>query len=52
VYRGRVSRQEAIAVIRDSRGGHFDPDVADAFVQMLAEPPAMHARAGLATDER
>ena len=52
VYRGRVSMEEAIAVIRESRGDHFDGDVADAFVQMLAEPPAVHGGAGLEADER
>lgn len=35
VYRPRMSRTEALDVIRESRGKHFDRDVADAFLGML-----------------
>jgi putative two-component system response regulator len=35
VYRPRVPRSEAIDMIRESRGSHFDSDIADAFLGML-----------------
>ncbi|MEA2445344.1 MAG: cyclic di-GMP phosphodiesterase [Thermoleophilales bacterium] len=35
VYRDRFSRADALGVIRDSRGTHFDGDIADAFLGML-----------------
>jgi putative two-component system response regulator len=35
VYRARVSAGVARGVIRDSRGAHFDPEIADAFLAML-----------------
>lgn len=47
VYRRRMPMEEAVAVIRDSRGGHFDGDIADAFVQMLSEYPPVLDRSEL-----
>jgi putative two-component system response regulator len=43
VYRPRFSRIEAMDVIRDSRGTHFEPPIADAFLGMLDRA---HAAAG------
>ncbi|HEU5160650.1 MAG TPA: HD-GYP domain-containing protein [Streptosporangiaceae bacterium] len=34
-YRGRRALEEAIAELRRSSGGHFDPDVVDAFLRAL-----------------
>jgi putative two-component system response regulator len=44
VYRSRLPRADAIELIRDSRGNHFDPDVADAFLGMLDRDPAATGR--------
>ena len=34
----------AVALIRESRGGHFDPDVVDAFFDCLDEVLSIKAR--------
>lgn len=35
VYRPAMPRDEALAIMHDGRGTHFDPDVLDAFLAML-----------------
>jgi putative two-component system response regulator len=32
VYKRAISHEEAVQVIREGRGTHFDPDVVDAFL--------------------
>jgi putative two-component system response regulator len=44
VYRSRLPRMEAMEVIRDGRGSHFDADIADAFVGMLERDPVATGR--------
>lgn len=33
VYREAISHEDAVAVIRDERGRHFDPDIVDVFLE-------------------
>ena len=35
VYRLAMTREEAVGILRDGRGTHFDPDVLDAFLDLL-----------------
>ena len=37
VYRSRVTHEEAVAIIREGRGTHFDPQVVDAFLSLERE---------------
>jgi putative two-component system response regulator len=37
VYRSRVTHDEAVAIIRDGRGTHVDPEVLDAFLALDSE---------------
>jgi putative two-component system response regulator len=37
VYKNAMSHDEAMAIIRQGRGTHFDPDVYDAFTQVEAD---------------
>ena len=37
VYKGAMSHQEAVAIVSDGRGHHFDPVMTDAFVAQQAE---------------
>jgi cyclic di-GMP phosphodiesterase len=50
VYRPAMSREQALAVMRDGRGTHFDPNVLDVMLDSLDEIAALsHARSnGLA----
>lgn len=36
VYKAPFSHEEAVAIMRKGRGGHFDPDVLDAFLEIEA----------------
>jgi HD-GYP domain-containing protein (c-di-GMP phosphodiesterase class II) len=38
-YRARLSQADALQVIRDEAGSHFDPDVAEAFCRRFASEP-------------
>lgn len=38
-WRNPLSREEAIAAIEAEKGTKFDPDIADAFIDMLREQP-------------
>jgi putative two-component system response regulator len=44
VYKAPMSFPEARAVIADGRGKHFDPDIADAFLDGFDEFVAIAAR--------
>jgi putative two-component system response regulator len=37
VYKKPMSHEEAVAIMREGRGSHFDPDVLDAFLALLPE---------------
>jgi putative two-component system response regulator len=39
VYRGRMSRTDAVRLLRDGRGTHFDPHVLDAMLTILDRAP-------------
>jgi putative two-component system response regulator len=39
VYRPRISRRDAVDLIRQGRGRHFDPDISDAFLALLGRSP-------------
>jgi putative two-component system response regulator len=45
VYRRRVSKAEALDVIRQSRGRHFDRDIADAFIRIVTRAGAANGAA-------
>jgi putative two-component system response regulator len=34
VYKPPLSHEEAVKIIQDGRGGHFDPDIVDAFLEL------------------
>jgi putative two-component system response regulator len=42
VYRPRLPSEEALAIMREGRGRHFDPDVLDGFLAVV--PELAHAR--------
>jgi len=37
VYKKAMSQEEAVAIMREGRGRHFDPDILDAFLGLLPE---------------
>jgi PAS domain S-box-containing protein len=37
-YRAALSLDETLAIMRDGRGTHFDPEIFDAFLRVLARP--------------
>ena len=44
VYKAAKSHEEAVAILRDGRGNHFDPDILDAFLEIQDEFRAIAAR--------
>jgi excisionase family DNA binding protein len=44
VFRPRVPRRQAVEILREGRGGHFDPNVVDAFLSRMDEVVAIIAR--------
>jgi len=40
-YRGAMTHEQAVGIIREQRGTHFDPDVVDAFVAAEREIEAL-----------
>ena len=44
VYKPPFPHEKAVAIIREGRGTHFDPDVVDAFVELAEEFRAIAAR--------
>ncbi|WP_255992248.1 response regulator [Chitinolyticbacter albus] len=44
VYKESMSHEEAVAIIRNGRGSHFDPDICEAFLACQAEFQAIAAR--------
>ena len=42
-YREPMPRDEALDLIRQGSGGHFDPDVVEQFVGLVTEGPALAA---------
>ncbi len=46
VYRKAFSVEEAMRMMREERGHHFDPVVLDAFMEVLGRSRARRARAG------
>jgi putative two-component system response regulator len=43
-YRGALSVEESLEIIRQSRGSHFDPDVVDAFLAVIDEILSLRER--------
>jgi len=37
IYKQAIPHEEAVAIIRDYKGGHFDPDLTDAFLASVEE---------------
>ena len=52
VYKEGISHEEAVALIRDGRGSHFDPDVVDAFLELAPEFLAIASRFRDSDEER
>ena len=46
VYKGAMSIEEAVAIILEGKGSHFDPEVVDAFVARLQDFREIAARYG------
>jgi putative two-component system response regulator len=46
LYRQPVSHEEAVELIVNGRGTHFDPDVVDAFVRIAPRMPTVAADGG------
>jgi putative two-component system response regulator len=44
VYKDAIPHAEAVQIIRDGRGNHFDPDIVDAFMVLQEEFRAIAAR--------
>lgn len=44
VYKSSIIHESAVAVIREGRGRHFDPDIVDAFLSIQDEIKAIAAR--------
>ena len=44
VFRSRLSRQQSIGMLRDGRGGHFDPDIVDAFLSRIDQVESIVTR--------
>jgi len=44
VYKNSVPHEQAVAIIQEGRGVHFDPDITDAFVEMQESFRAIAAR--------
>jgi putative two-component system response regulator len=44
VYKDAIPHAEAVQIIRDGRGNHFDPDIVDAFMALQEEFRAIAAR--------
>jgi putative two-component system response regulator len=38
-YRPALCREEALEIMRDGRGKHFDPEVLDAFLDVIEQQP-------------
>jgi ribonuclease P protein subunit RPR2 len=41
-YRGSVGIERALAEVEDGAGSQFDPEVAEVFIQMIEDGPAVH----------
>ena len=44
VYKAGMPHEQAVAMIREGRGTHFDPDVVDAFLEIAEEFRAIAER--------
>ena len=44
VYRPAMSEEQAVGIITEGRGSHFDPDVFDAFIKLLPQFRAIRAK--------
>jgi putative two-component system response regulator len=44
VYKAAHTHEEAVAILRDGRGTHFDPDILDAFIELQDEFRAIARR--------
>jgi putative two-component system response regulator len=51
VYKKGMSHDEAVAIMREGRGAHFDPDILDAFLSMQDEFQAIAARYADSVDD-
>ena len=51
VYKPAFSHERAVAIIRDGRGFHFDPDIVDAFEANQEQFQAIRARFALREEE-
>ncbi|MCB1823186.1 MAG: two-component system response regulator [Candidatus Competibacteraceae bacterium] len=50
IYKPALPHEQAVAMIREGRGGHFDPDITDAFLECAEQFRAIAAR--FADDEQ
>ena len=44
IYKPAMSHEEAVRIIREGRGNHFDPDIVDAFLEITDEFQAIAAQ--------
>ncbi|HQD56808.1 MAG TPA: two-component system response regulator [Candidatus Competibacteraceae bacterium] len=44
IYKPAMSHEEAVRIIREGRGNHFDPDIVDAFLEITNEFQAIAAQ--------
>ena len=51
VYKNSVPHEQAVAIIQEGRGVHFDPDITDAFVELQESFRAIAARFADSDDE-
>ncbi len=51
VYKPAIPHEEAVEIIREGKGSHFDPDMVDAFLELADEFKAIADRYGDATAE-
>ena len=51
VYKNSVPHEQAVAIIQEGRGVHFDPDITDAFVELQETFHAIAARFADSDDE-
>ena len=51
VYKKGMTHDEAVAIMREGRGAHFDPDILDAFLSMQDEFRAIAARYADSVDD-
>ncbi len=46
VYKKAMPHEQAVGIIRNGRGSHFDPDIVDAFLEIESTLPALYQEMG------